>query len=248
MLFRKKAQPAPPPRFPWAALADPPRGFSTGIPALDATLGGGYLAGGIITVTAGPGAADEDFLLLALPVIANFLSVGRGATVVPPMGVSAPEIRENLTRCLPVPEFESRVRVFDYSWVSLDETWRVPMARFGRVEAVRAMVAAERAMGTLPYVGVTALEPLERATNPTERVNLLISGLSRVRDSGGLAVNWVTTGSNAGPTLTRMADVELRLSRVSGNPVVEGVRPAWPGRSISWSEPKGSLRVELGLA
>lgn len=253
MLFRRKAPsvPAPPPPLRWEAVAAPPGFFSTGIADLDAALGGGCRAGTTVAVEADTTVANEDALIVAVPPIANFLTTGRGAIIVPPVGVLATQLRDSVLRCLASDLFDSRVRVVDYTTIDESRPWVLPMARFDRYHAVKAMVLAENAVrgpNGGPFLEFTGFDMLENTLNPERALRMLTDGVGRVKQTGNLNIVWVRHGSPAAAAVAAMVDVVLELSRAGGRLQIRGIRPNFAPRGIGWNESGGRLRAELGLA
>lgn len=234
----------------WEPIPESPGYFSSGIRDLDVLLGGGYRVGSVIGIEADPTVYAEDFLLLELPPILNFLSVGRGALLVPPAGLPPARIRERVIRHVPEQVFDERTRVVDYSAHQSIEPWIVPMARLGRIEAMRAMVTAEKAVrgpGNDPFLEASALDTLENMVGAEAAIRMMTHGLRRSKEVGNIAMVMIRSGSWAGSAVSGMADDYLVLSRAAGAVTVRGIRPTLPPRRIQWTESEGILRVELGL-
>lgn len=252
MLFRRKVPPAPPPPPPlrWDTVPEAPGRFSSGIGDLDAALGAGFAIGSSVAVEADSTVGNEDALILAVPALANFLSLGRGATVVPPAALRPDRFRESALRCIPSDTFDTRVRVLDYTSADRAQEWVVPMARYGRAESMRALITAERtASGAArgPILEFNALDTLENTTNSTTAVRMFTYGLGHVKEVGNFAMVWLRAGSAGAGPISGMTDYYLRLSRSEGALWLRGVRPSMPARTIRWNEGEGALRVELGL-
>jgi GvpD gas vesicle protein len=253
MLFRRKpsAPPAPPPPLRWDPVREPPGHFSSGIAELDGVLGGGYRVGSVTAVEGDPTVGNDDVLTMTFPAIANFLALGRGALVVPPAGVPAARFRAALLRCIAAETFDARVRVLDFTRIDPVPPWLVPMARYSRVETMRATLKAEaaaRGPTKGPFVEIDSLDTLENTANAEFTVRMLTHSIGRIKETGILGVVWIRPTSRSAPAISGMADVHLALSRPDGRLTLRGIRPAFPARSIDWRESDGQLRVELGLA
>ena len=224
--------------------------YSTGIRDLDRLLGGGSRFGSVVLIEGGPNSAAEDFLLVSLPTLLNFLSLERGAIVTPPLEMPVSRVREVALRYLSSDLFDTRVRVTDYSTARTDEPWRVPMAKSGRTEMLRTMVGAEKAVrgpNHLPFLEVQGLDRLESMYGSERTVLMLASGIPRTKSSGNLGVLWVGSDSSAAAPAAGTADVHLAISRRSDGIELSGIRPAFPARRLEWKEQAGTAWVELGL-
>jgi len=250
VLFRRnKAAPQPPP-IRYTAPLEPRGFFSSGIPDLDGILGGGYRPGCVFAIEGDASTRSEDFFLISLPSVLSFLAHGRGALVVPPSGVAAAWIRNRAVRYVSEENFDTRVRVPDYTAIDLSAPWLVPMARFGRSEAMRAMISAERAVSGNPrgpYIELLAVDALESSVGPEVTAKMLTYGFTRTKEFGNLAIAWLRSSSAARDVVVGTADGHLALSRDSRGTTVRGIKPELAPRLIEWTEANGELRVSLGL-
>jgi hypothetical protein len=248
MLFRRKA---PPPPVPWRTVPEAPGFFSSGIRDIDTLFGGGLRVGSVVAVEGDPSVYADDSLLLGLPAILNFLTLGRGALVVPPAGVTARRFVERVLRHIPTELVESRLRVIDYSTVETAGAWHVPMARFGsRAEAMRAMIRAEKAVrgpAQGPYVEVDAADTLENLMGAETALRMMAHGLPRIKEVGNLGLVWVRSQSGTSTAVAGMGDRYLVLARQQGVLMLKGIRPSFSPRRLEWRESGGGVRVELGL-
>jgi hypothetical protein len=252
VLFGKKkvAAEVPPPirRDP---IPESPGYFSSGISDLDALLGGGYRPGRVVAVVGDDTVRGEDFFLLGLPPLLNFLALDRGAIAVPPAGVPADQVRARAIQFLSSSTFDARARVIDYTAVQASGTWMVPMGRYGRDEAMHAMVAAERTVAgnpRSPFVELMALDTMEGIVGAETAVRMFFNGIQRTKAIGNLGLVWARSTSVARDAITGMADDYFALTREGEGVVVRGIRPAFEARAIVWAESHGALTISLGLA
>lgn len=250
MLFRRKAPEAPEGPAGGPPAVSGPGYFPSGIPGLDAILGGGYRSGRLVVVEGGPSVGGEDFLELALPTLAEFLRLGRGALIVPPAGVLPAEIRRRAIARGAESTFETRVRVLDYNRAELREPWVVPMGRYGRAEAMRAVIIAERAVrGTppQPFLELTGVDTVENALGAEPAIAQLQYRVSRTKEAGDLGLFWERSGSPASPAVAGLSDYHFALARSAGTLELRGIRPEFPARAIAVTEVGGVPRATLGL-
>lgn len=232
------------------AVPDAPGFWSSGIRDLDELLGGGYRPGSVFAIEGDETVAPGEFFDLTLPTLLNFLEHRRGAIVVPPAGVPARAVRDRALRYVPGRTFDAKVRVFDYTSVESGLRWLVPMARLGRVEAMRAVVRAEKEVSgnpRAPYVECSAVDTLETVTNAEVAGRMLLNGILRAKEVGNLGFVWMRSGSANREAVRGMADGYLVLTRDERGVTVQGIRPAWAARPITWMEANGEARVALGL-
>jgi GvpD gas vesicle protein len=247
---RKKVVADVPPPVRRDSTPETPGYFSSGIADLDALLGGGYGPGRVVAVVGDDTVRGEDFFLLGLPPVLNFLALRRGAIVVPPAGVPADQVRTRAIQYISSSTFDARARVIDYTAVQASGTWMVPMGRYGRDDAMRAMVAAERAVAgnpRSPFVELMALDTMEGIVGAETAVRMFFNGIQRTKAVGNLGLVWVRSTSAGRDAITGMADDYFALSREGERVVLRGIRPAFEARAIVWAERHGVLTISLGL-
>jgi hypothetical protein len=250
-LFGSRASDASPPQLTrWQALPGPDGGFSTGIPELDTRLGGGYRYGSLHVVEADNTAGPEDFWILVLPVVLDAVAHGRGALIAPPPSLPAERTYERLVAWVPADFVRRRIRIVDYAAAQPLGPWHLPMARFGRVEAVRAMIRAERDVaGTpaRPFFTATALDSLVQSLGGEAAARVLPSGYARLRSGPNAELVWSRSGPAIARDVAAMADTYLVFSRSNGRAVLRGIRPAFASAPILWDDDgRSPLHVGLG--
>ena len=233
---------------PWQPVPDPERFYSTGIPDFDALLGGGFRRGSYNAFEVDVNVGIEDYNLLFIPTFLNFLSQSRGIIAVLAAGESHEKLRDRLVRHAPAPVFDTRVRVADYTAQESEFSYIVPMARFGRDEALRAMVSAEKAVRgpeNRPFIEYTAFDTLESLMGDQVAVRLYFHGVQRAKNVGNLGIGLIKPGLLIASEILNMMDTYFRIINIDNAPCVYGIRPRTTIHAISIDPEKGAPNIRL---
>ena len=233
---------------PWYPVPDPERYYSTGIPDFDNLLGGGFRRGSYNAFEVDVNVGIDDYNMLFIPTFLNFLSQSRGIIAVLAAGESHEKLRERLIRQVPGHVFDARVRVADYSAQESEYSYIVPMARFGRDEALRAMVAAEKAVRgpeNRPFIEYTAFDTLESLMGDQVAVRLYFHGVQRAKNVGNLGIGLIKPGLLIASEILNMMDTYFRIINIDNAPCVYGIRPRTTIHALSVDQEKGMPHVRL---
>lgn len=231
----------------WLPTQDPPSLFSSGVPELDKLLGGGFGRGTYHTFECDLSVGASDFRLLVLPVVLNFLLQGRGTMAVLPFGELPERFRDRVCRFVPARVFDSRVRIPDYIATEVDSQYRLPMARFGRDEAMREMLSAENAVAGSnrgPYLELSAADTFELLMGCDVASRMYFQVVERTKRSHNLGLTFGRVGSPTLRNLASLSDSHYQLTRVRGQLIIRGVRPWFTSMAIV-ADSSGNPRYRL---
>jgi KaiC/GvpD/RAD55 family RecA-like ATPase len=232
----------------WPATSDPDRFYSTGIPDFDALLGGGLRRGSFNAFEVDVNVGVDDYYMLFTPTFLNFLAQGRGMIAVLAAGESPEKLREALVRYVPPHHFDTRVRIPDYTISETEEPYILPMARFGRDEAMRAMVTAEKAAAgpdRKPFIEYMAFDTFESLMGDQVAIRMYFSGVSRTKHVGNLGIGLLKPGLLVSSEILNMMDTYFRIVNIDNAPCIYGIRPRTTIYAISPDPAKGAPHAVL---
>jgi KaiC/GvpD/RAD55 family RecA-like ATPase len=232
----------------WSPIADPERFYSTGIPDFDALLGGGLRRGSFNAFEVDVNVGIDDYYTLFTPTFLNFLGQGRGIIAVLAAGESPEKLRESLVRYIPSNHFDTRVRIPDYTIAETEAPYILPMARFGRDEAQRAMITAEKAAAgpdRKPFIEYMAFDTFESLMGDQVAIRMYFSGVSRTKHVGNLGIGLLKPGLLVSSEILNMMDTYFRIVNIDNAPCIYGIRPRTPIYAISPDPEKGAPHAVL---
>ncbi len=232
----------------WKPLADPERFYSSGIPDFDALLGGGFRRGSFNAFEVDVNVGIDDYYMLFTPTLLNFLTQSRGIIAVLAAGESHEKLRETLVRHTPPNVFDTRVRIADYTANETEQSYIVPMARFGRDEAMRAMVTAEKAARgpeQKPFLEYTAFDTLESLMGDQVAIRMYFHGVQRTKLVGNLGIGLLKPGLLVSSEILNMMDTYFRIINIDNAPCIYGIRPRTTIYSISYDPELGAPHARL---
>ncbi len=232
----------------WTTTPDPDRFYSTGIPDFDALLGGGLRRGSFNAFEVDVNVGVDDYYMLFTPTFLNFLGQGRGMIAVLAAGESPEKLREALVKYVPAHHFDTRVRIPDYTISETEEPYILPMARFGRDEAMRAMVTAEKAAAgpdRKPFIEYMAFDTFESLMGDQVAIRMYFSGVSRTKHVGNLGIGLLKPGLLVSSEILNMMDTYFRIVNIDNAPCIYGIRPRTTIYAISPDPEKGAPHAVL---
>ncbi|MCI4334700.1 MAG: hypothetical protein L3K04_03620 [Thermoplasmata archaeon] len=232
----------------WSPVPDPERFYSTGIPDFDHLLGGGYRRGSFNAFEIDVNVGIDDYYMLFLPTFLNFLTHSRGMIAILAAGESHDKLRSSITHNTPAHLFDTRVRIADYTASETEESYIVPMARFGRDEAMKAMVAAERAARgpeQKPILEYTAFDTLESLMGDQAAIRMYFHGVQRARLADNLGIGLLKPGLLMSSETLNMMDTYFRIINIDNAPCIYGIRPRTRIYAISVEPEKGAPHTRL---
>ncbi|MGA9839069.1 MAG: gas vesicle protein GvpD P-loop domain-containing protein [Thermoplasmata archaeon] len=239
---------ATPPTGAWKPISDPERYYSTGIPDFDQLLGGGFRRGSFNAFEVDVNVGLDDCYMLFTPTFLNFLAQGRGIIAVLAAGESPEKLRETLVRHVPTNQFDTRVRIPDYTANETEDPYILPMARFGRDEAMRAMVTAEKAVAgpdRKPFMEYTAFDTFESLMGDQVAIRMYFQGVSRTKHVGNLGIGLLKPGLLISGEILNMMDTYFRIINIDNAPCIYGIRPRTTIYAISQDPEKGAPHATL---
>jgi|HubBroStandDraft_1064217.scaffolds.fasta_scaffold00365_7 KaiC/GvpD/RAD55 family RecA-like ATPase len=243
-----RTAPGATPTGAWKPLTDPERYYSTGIPDFDKLLGGGFRRGSVNAFEVDVNVGIDDYYMLFTPTFLNFLAQGRGIIAVLAAGESPEKLRETLVRHVPPNQFDTRVRIPDYTANETEDPYILPMARFGRDEAMRAMVTAEKAVAgpdRKPFIEYTAFDTFESLMGDQVAIRMYFQGLSRTKHVGNLGIGLLKPGLLVSSEILNMVDTYFRIINIDNAPCLYGIRPRTMIYAISQDPEKGGPHATL---
>jgi len=233
---------------PWRPVPDTERHYSTGIPDFDKLLGGGLRRGSFNAFEVDVNVGIDDYYMLFTPTFLNFLSQGRGIIAVLAAGESPEKLRDTLIRHVTPNTFDTRVRIPDYTANETEDPYILPMARFGRDEAMRAMVTAEKAVAgpdRKPFIEYTAFDTFVSLMGDQVAIRMYFQGLSRTKHVGNLGIGLLKPGLLVSSEILNMVDTYFRIINIDNAPCIYGIRPRTMIYAISQDTEKGGPHATL---
>ncbi|HTT26410.1 MAG TPA: hypothetical protein VMH90_05565, partial [Thermoplasmata archaeon] len=178
----------------------------------------------------------------------NFLTQGRGMIAVLAAGESHEKLRNTLVKHTPPHAFDTRVRIADYTANETEESYIVPMARYGRDDAMRAMVTAEKAARgpeNKPFLEYTAFDTLESLMGDQLAIRMYFNGVQRTKLVGNLGIGLLKPGLLVSSEILNMMDTYFRIINIDNAPCLYGIRPRTTIYSISVDPDKGAPHAKL---
>lgn len=208
----------------------------TGVPTLDAALGGGFRRGSVTLVRGAGAATGGDFRRLTKIATLSMLAQGRGALIVPTSDESPRQVYDALVATAESAMSWERLRILDYFSDRSAESWLVPLSpAIGRSHAVRTMVVAEKALSgspRQPFLELTSIDTDEKVMGKEAAARGLVHGTARAREVGNTMILWIRGDSSILTSVQKLVDFELVLLRASSGLFVEGVRPTFAAVAI----------------
>ncbi len=226
----------------WKPFPDPERYYSTGIPDFDTLLGGGFRRGSFNAFEVDVNVGIDDYYMLFMPTFLNFLSQGRGMIAVLAAGESPDKLRDALVRHISPNQFDTRVRIADYTAQETEDPYILPMARYNREEAIKAMVSAEKAVAgpdRKPFMEYTAFDTFESLMGDQVAIRMYFQGVSRTKHVGNLGIGLLKPGLLVSSEILNMMDTYFRIINIDSAPCIYGIRPRTTIYSISADPEKG---------
>ena len=233
---------------PWHPVSDSEGVYSTGVPDFDALLGGGFRRGSFNAFEVDVNVGIDDYYMLFTPTFLNFLGHSRGIIAVLAAGESPGKLRETLTRHVPSHVFDTRVRIADYTARETEESYIVPMAGYGRDEAVRAMTTAEksaRGPEQKPFLEYTAFDTFESLMGDQVAIRMYFQGVQRAKLVGNLGIGLLKPGLLVSSEILNMMDTYFRVINIDNAPCIYGIRPRTTVYAISPDPEKGTPHAKL---
>ena len=236
----------------WTPIPDADGHFSSGIPALDRLLGGGYARGSFVLLRTEAAVTTADLHLLLTPTWLNFLEQSRGLMLVLPARESPRAFRSALLAHVSRRLFDSRVRVVDYVQEDDPAPYVVHLPLKGDPKVgMEKMVTAERAVaGAIhrPFLEYNALEMMETLVGPETAGRMFLHGMKRTLAVGNLGVAVARPGLASLDGARSLCDGEMVLRRDASRLLLAGVRPSFPEQVLSIDARRGAPFVAVAPA
>jgi KaiC/GvpD/RAD55 family RecA-like ATPase len=233
---------------PWHPVPDPDRYYSTGIPDFDKLLDGGFRRGSFNAFEVDVNVGVEDYYQIFVPTFLNFLSQSRGIVAVLAAGESHEKFRATLSRHTPPNVFDQRVRIVDYNKSEAEEPYIVPMAHYGREDAVQTMVAAENAARgpqQKPFLEYFSFDTLESLMGDQVALRMYFHGVGRTKQIGNLGIGLLKPGLLVTSEILNMMDTYFRIINIDSALCIYGIRPRTSIYAVSYDAVNGPPHAKL---
>ncbi len=124
----------------------------------------------------------------------------------------------------------------------------MPMARYGRDEATRAMTSAEKAVRGpegKPFIEYTAFDTMESLMGDQVAIRLYFQGVQRTKLLGNLGIGLLKPGLLVSSEILNMMDSYFRIINIDNAPCIYGIRPRTTIYSIAYDPTKGPPHAKL---
>ncbi|MCL4324960.1 MAG: hypothetical protein M1144_05815 [Candidatus Thermoplasmatota archaeon] len=234
----------------WQPVTDSTTHFSSGVPDIDALMGGGYKRGSYNAFDIDINVSIDDYYHLFIPTFLNFLSQGRGLMGVLAGGESPDRLKELITQHVSSSVFDSRVRIIDYTATEASASYILPFGRISsRADAQRAYEEIERAVRggqeKSPYIEYTAFDTLEYQQGDNVAITGLFQAVQRTKIMGNLGIGLLKPGLMVTSEIINMMDTYFRVVNIDDSPCIYGIRPRTLIYAIGIDEQKGPPHVSL---
>ena len=242
--YSRYVKPEKPKSF--AVIDDPDqKHVSTGIPDLDAMLGGGLRTGTITLIELSPGVPVVASSQIEHAIICNAVNQDRGVAWIPTKKTGSESAREELIGFVSEPKFDKNVRILEphgaagspqpYSMTLEGEDVRVDM-KWQDVEYALKNAGA-------PILTTIGFDSLESIYGPGV-LDGMMEFLTSLLNNGGVFVATVTPSVKSTSRLSDLAHIHLRIDKISGVTMVRGEEPFTAPYAMTDPE-KGDFRPKL---
>jgi hypothetical protein len=234
----------------WQPYPDTAHHFSTGIPVFDTILHGGYVKGSYNAFEIDVNVSIDDYYLLFVPTIINFLALGRGVMGILAGGESPEHLRSAIVPHLPPATFDSRVRIIDYTSTESPNSYVLPMGRVkNRADAQKALQNLEKVVNggpkKTPYIEYTAFDTLEYQLGDQPTITGLFPSVQRTKILRNVGIGVLKPGLVVSTEIINMMDTYFRIISIDDCPCVYGVRPRTLVYAIGIDQKMGAPHVTL---
>jgi len=227
-------------------VEETPRGYSTGIPDLDAVLGG-YPKNGVVHFEVGENVETSMYHVLVVPTLVNFVVKGRGLIVFPSMGVDARVVQlSGHEYGIRGGEFDRLVRVVQLApphpsaedWVVEigGEDFKEDYQRW--LDTVREL---QRITGSSEVTSFIGADSLHSQYGEDDMYRFLALEALRTRVEGGLLIALTKPGleERVVKSVSNVANIHLKLVRRRGALLLYGLIPRTELYAVSLDLSKG---------
>lgn len=234
----------------WESAPDPAGKYSTGIPALDALLGGGYRQGSYNVIEVGDNVSMEEYYAIIRPILLNFIGHDRGAIMVLMGGEHADALKEDFTRFVDTSVFGNTLHVADYFSATQDPArpYIMAMGTKSREEAIKNWRAVEsklRGTTNRPILDFAGFDTLEYLTGNEIAIRDLFRTVGSKKVSKDLGIGVLKPGLKLTQEIMNMSDTYLKIVDINKSCCIFGVKPHTIIHVITPDAEKGYPHVGL---
>ena len=212
---------------------------STGLPELDAMIGGGLRKGTIALIELSPGVPVVASSSIESSIICNSVAQARGVAWIPTKKTGAENAREELLGFVDAGAFDKNVRILEphapagapkaFAMTLEGEDVRVDM-KWQDVEY------ALRNAGT-PLLAVIGFDSLESVYGPGV-LDGMMEFLTSLLNNEGILVATVTPSVKSTSRLSDLAHTHLRIDKISGVTMIRGEEPYTSPHAMTDPDPR----------
>lgn len=212
---------------------------STGMPELDAMLGGGLRKGTITLIELSPGVPVVASAPIENAMICNSIVQGRGVAWIPTKKTGAESAREELLGFVDPGDFEKCVRILEphapagspkaYAMTLEGEDVRVDIKWQDVDYALRNTSS--------PYLTIIGFDSLESVYGPGV-LDGMMEFLTSLLNNEGIFVATVTPSVKSTSRLSDLAHTHLRIDKTSGVTMIRGEEPYTAPHAMTDPEPR----------
>jgi len=228
----------------FVAVKNPTRLYSSGVPDLDAVLGGGFIPGSVIALEFGRNVSPSDLLPFESVIYSNFISNGACVAVLPPAGVAPTSISDQLRALLPEPTVASNLRVGYYEEFGDPTIFRVDVNSLGstmkKLTEVTASLKGPSGRPCFITLGATKLEYVHGKEKLLESIVTLIT---RVKSQGDVLNIYLTEATESKNALTGISDSHVLFEFTDDVLTSQQIKPSGPVTTIHYDYSRGYPQV-----
>jgi len=236
--YTRYMKPDKPKKFEAASDTDG-KHVSTGMPELDAMLGGGLRKGTITLIELSPGVPVVASAPIENAMICNSVAQERGVAWIPTKKTGAESAREELLGFVDKEDFDENVKILEphapsgspkpYAMTLEGEDVRVDM-KWQDVEY------ALRNAGK-PMLTIIGFDSLESVYGPAV-LDGMMEFLTSLLNNDGIFVATVTPSVKSTSRLSDLAHTHLRIDKISGVTMIRGEEPYTAPHALTEPEPR----------
>jgi len=232
----------------WSPVGDKDGFYSTGIPDLDAILGGGLKKGSYNVIEIDENVTNSEYLAIVRPILLNFISNNRGVMAVLSGGDHPENLKNDLCRFIDESLFRKWVRIVDYFSSESSEDYILAMSGKSADEIRRMWlenINAIRGGGAGPIIDYTGFDTLEYLRGDTIAIKDLFSAVAQIKISKDVGIGVIKPGLKIAQEIMNMADTHLRIIDINRTPCIYGIKPKTIMHAITVDPEKGLPYIKL---
>jgi KaiC/GvpD/RAD55 family RecA-like ATPase len=234
----------------WNPLTDDEEKYSTGTPALDTLLSGGFTKGSYNVIEVGNDVSTEEYYSILRPILLNFLGHGRGAIAVLTGGEHADALRNDLVRFMDPGAFNRLMHIADYFIQKVDDSkpYIMPLGTRNKEEAIRiwqSVYKQLRGAEGRPIMDFAGFDTLEYLRGGDVAIKDLFDTVGGIKISQDLGIGILKPGLKMKQEIMNMADTYFKIIDINKSCCIYGVKPHTIIYVITPDDEKGYPHVKF---